>query len=91
MGTSVELTQITDTVHFAHTDLVNWTLVADDSGLLIIDAGFPGQRDEVLDSIRQLGFGIDDVHAFLLTHAHVDHLGSAIWFAKHHGLSLIHI
>jgi glyoxylase-like metal-dependent hydrolase (beta-lactamase superfamily II) len=83
--TSVELTAITDTVHFAHTELVNWTLVTDGNGVVIIDAGFPGQRDEVLDSIRQLGFDIDDVHAFLLTHAHVDHLGTAIWFAKTHG------
>jgi glyoxylase-like metal-dependent hydrolase (beta-lactamase superfamily II) len=85
MAATAVLTQITDTVHFAHTELVNWTLVADDSGLLIIDAGFPGQRDEVLESIRQLGYGIDDIHAFLLTHAHVDHFGSAIWFAKTHG------
>jgi len=77
-----ELTAITDTVHFAHTDLVNWTLVTDDTGVLVIDAGFPGHRDEVLASIRQLGYDVDDVHAFLLTHAHVDHLGSAIWFAK---------
>jgi glyoxylase-like metal-dependent hydrolase (beta-lactamase superfamily II) len=76
---------ITDSVHFAHTDLVNWTLVVDDSGVLVFDAGVPGQRDEVVDSVRQLGFGIDDVHAILLTHAHVDHLGAAIWFAKTHG------
>jgi glyoxylase-like metal-dependent hydrolase (beta-lactamase superfamily II) len=79
------LTAITDSVHFAQTDLVNWTLVTDDSGVLVIDAGFPGQRDEVIDSVRQLGYGIDDIHAFLLTHAHVDHFGSAIWFAKTHG------
>jgi glyoxylase-like metal-dependent hydrolase (beta-lactamase superfamily II) len=79
------ITAITDTVHFAQTDLVNWTLVADDTGVLIIDSGFPGQRNEVLDSVRQLGFGIDDIHAFLLTHAHVDHCGAAIWFAKTHG------
>ncbi|MFC7673606.1 MBL fold metallo-hydrolase [Mycolicibacterium sp. GCM10028919] len=79
------LTAITDSVHFAQTELVNWTLVTDDSGVLVIDAGFPGQRDEVIDSVRQLGFGIDDIHAFLLTHAHVDHFGSAIWFAKTHG------
>ena len=79
------LTAITDSVHFAQTELVNWTLVTDDSGVLVIDAGFPGQRDEVIDSVRQLGYGIDDIHAFLLTHAHVDHFGSAIWFAKTHG------
>lgn len=85
MGTSVELTAITDTVHFAHTELVNWTLVTDGSGVVIVDAGFPGQRDEVLGSVRQLGFDVDDVHAILLTHAHVDHFGTAIWFAKTHG------
>jgi glyoxylase-like metal-dependent hydrolase (beta-lactamase superfamily II) len=79
------LTAITDSVHFAQTDLVNWTLVTDGSGVVIIDSGFPGQRDEVVDSVRELGFGVDDVHAILLTHAHVDHLGSAIWFAKTHG------
>lgn len=79
------MTAITDTVHFVHTDLVNWTLVTDDTGVVLIDAGFPGQRDEVLASIRGRGFGIDDIHAILLTHAHVDHFGTAIWLAKTHG------
>jgi glyoxylase-like metal-dependent hydrolase (beta-lactamase superfamily II) len=79
------LTAITDSVHFAHTDLVNWTLVADDKGVILIDAGFPGDRDDVVASIRELGFGVDDLRAILLTHAHIDHFGSAIWFAKNHG------
>jgi glyoxylase-like metal-dependent hydrolase (beta-lactamase superfamily II) len=79
------LTAITDHVHFAQTDLVNWTLVTNGDGVLLIDAGFPGHRDDVLASVRQLGFGVDDVRAILLTHAHVDHFGSAIWFAKTHG------
>ncbi|MGW0163407.1 MBL fold metallo-hydrolase [Mycobacterium sp. NPDC003323] len=79
------LTAITDRVHFAQTDLVNWTLVADDSGVLLIDAGYPGHRDDVVASVRELGYGPEDVRAILLTHAHVDHLGSAIWFAKTHG------
>jgi glyoxylase-like metal-dependent hydrolase (beta-lactamase superfamily II) len=82
---STELVQITDTVHFARTDLVNWTLVTDGDEVLLIDAGFPGSRDEVVGSVRALGFGPADVRAILLTHAHVDHLGSAIWFAKTHG------
>lgn len=76
------LSAITDTVHLARTDLVNWTLVTDETGVILIDAGFPGQRDDVLDSLHQLGFEATDVRAILLTHAHVDHLGSAIWFAK---------
>ncbi|ULE34299.1 MBL fold metallo-hydrolase [Mycobacterium sp. IDR2000157661] len=79
------LTAVTDSVHFAYTDLVNWTLVTDGEGVVLIDAGFPGSRDDVLASLRRLGFGVDDLRAILLTHAHVDHFGSAIWFARTHG------
>ena len=67
------------------TPLVNWTLVSDGSGVMMIDAGFPGHRDDVLESLSKLGFGPEDVRAILLTHAHVDHFGTAIWFAKVHG------
>ena len=63
---------------------MNWTLITDSSGVLMIDAGFPGSRADVLASLNTLGFGPDDVRAILLTHAHIDHLGSAIWFAKTH-------
>jgi glyoxylase-like metal-dependent hydrolase (beta-lactamase superfamily II) len=83
---AVALTAITDSVHFAYTDLVNWTLVTDDDGVMLIDAGFPGHREDVLDSLRQLGFGVADLRAILLTHAHIDHFGTAIWFAKTHGI-----
>jgi glyoxylase-like metal-dependent hydrolase (beta-lactamase superfamily II) len=79
------VTAITDRVHFAYTDLVNWTLVTDGDGVMLIDTGFPGSRADVLDSLRQLGFGVDALRAILLTHAHIDHFGSAIWFAKTHG------
>ena len=80
------LTAVTDRVHLARTELVNWTLVADDAGVLLIDAGLPGHRDDVVDSVRRLGFGVDHIRAILLTHAHVDHFGSAIWFAETHGV-----
>ncbi|MBW0019639.1 MAG: MBL fold metallo-hydrolase [Mycobacterium sp.] len=80
-----ELVQITDIVHLARGHAVNWTLVTDDTGVVLIDAGYPGDRDEVLASLRKLGYGPPDVRAILLTHAHIDHLGSAIWFAREHG------
>lgn len=79
------LSAISDIMYFAHTELVNWTLVADDKGVVLIDAGFPGSRDDVLASLREIGFGVDDLRAILLTHAHIDHFGSAIWFAKNLG------
>ncbi|MEN3220569.1 MBL fold metallo-hydrolase [Mycolicibacterium porcinum] len=79
------LSAITEHVHFAQTDLVNWTLVTDGARVMLIDAGFPGQREDVIGSVRQLGFTIDDIAAVLLTHAHIDHFGTAIWLAKTHG------
>lgn len=78
------LTAVTDRVHLAQTPLVNWTLVSDDSGVILIDAGFPGSREDVVASLDRLGFAPSDVRAILLTHAHIDHLGTAIWFAATH-------
>ncbi|MGB3481220.1 MAG: MBL fold metallo-hydrolase [Mycobacterium sp.] len=80
-----DLLPVTDSVHLARTPLVNWTLVVDSTGLILVDAGFPGQRAEVLASIRQLGYGAEDVRAVLLTHAHIDHLGTAIELADEYG------
>ena len=82
---AVTITTVTDRVHLARTPLVNWTVVTDRSGAMLIDAGFPGSRDDVVTSLDALGFAPADVVAILLTHAHVDHLGSAIWFAARHG------
>jgi glyoxylase-like metal-dependent hydrolase (beta-lactamase superfamily II) len=81
----VEVVPVTERVHFARGDAVNWVLVADDTGVLLIDAGYPGDRADVLASLGALGYQAADVRAVLLTHAHIDHLGSAIWLAKTHG------
>ena len=80
-----KLVPVTDIVHFVQGEAVNWLLVTDDTGVMLIDAGYPGDRDDVLASLRQLGYEAGDVRAILLTHAHIDHFGSAIWFAKTHG------
>ncbi|MCV7144832.1 MBL fold metallo-hydrolase [Mycobacterium riyadhense] len=80
-----QLLQVTDKVHLAQGHAVNWVLVSDESGVMLIDAGYPGDRAEVLASLRHLGHQPADVRAILLTHAHIDHLGSAIWFASEHG------
>ena len=79
-----EITAVTDVVHFVRTPLVNWTVVSDDSGVILIDAGYPGSRNDVLESLKSLGHGPGDLTAILLTHAHIDHFGTAIWFAERH-------
>jgi glyoxylase-like metal-dependent hydrolase (beta-lactamase superfamily II) len=84
MAPAPTLVQVTDTVHLAQGHAVNWTLVTDETGVMLIDAGYPGDREDVLASLRKLGYDAGDVRAILLTHAHIDHLGSAIWFAGEH-------
>lgn len=81
-----ELVQVTDAVHLSRGDAVNWTLVADDTGVMLVDAGYPGDREDVLGSLAELGYGPGDVRAIVLTHAHIDHLGTAIWLASEHGI-----
>lgn len=83
-----KLVQVTGTVHLAQGDAVNWVLVTGEGGVILIDAGYPGDRDAVLASLRELGYTAGDVRAILLTHAHIDHLGSAIWFAGTHGTAV---
>jgi glyoxylase-like metal-dependent hydrolase (beta-lactamase superfamily II) len=85
MGPAPTLVQVTDTVYLAQGQAVNWTLVVDGTGVMLIDAGYPGDREAVLASLRQLSYDAGDVRAILLTHAHIDHLGSAIRFAGEHG------
>jgi glyoxylase-like metal-dependent hydrolase (beta-lactamase superfamily II) len=85
MGPAPTLVQVNDTVYLAQGHAVNWTLVIDGTGVMLIDAGYPGDREAVLASLGQLGYGPGDVRAILLTHAHIDHLGSAIRFAGEHG------
>ena len=85
MAPAPTLVQITDRVHLVRGHAVNWVLVADETGAMLIDAGYPGDREDVLASLRKLGYDVGDLRAILLTHAHIDHLGSAIWFASEHG------
>lgn len=62
----------------ARTPLVNWLLAVDGGDVLLIDSGYPGQLDAVLESIRRIGRRPGDVVAGLATHAHTDHIGGFV-------------
>lgn len=55
---------------------VNTFLVDAPDGCALIDAGFPGSGDKILQALRGLGKQPGDVRHILLTHAHPDHIGS---------------
>ena len=70
------VTEVADGVHFVQSKAVNWTLLTDGDAFTLVDAGYPGDHDAVLSSIEQVGRTLDDLAAVLVTHAHVDHIGS---------------
>jgi glyoxylase-like metal-dependent hydrolase (beta-lactamase superfamily II) len=45
-------------------------------GCTLIDAGFPGKAEKVLDAVKSLGKQPSDIRNIVLTHGHPDHIGS---------------
>ncbi|MFI2566719.1 MBL fold metallo-hydrolase [Paenarthrobacter sp. NPDC018779] len=76
-------------IHFVEGPASNWIIVSDPSGFVMIDGGYPADRDAVLDSVRQLGLEPADAKAMLITHGHVDHTGSAAYFSRAFGTPIL--
>ncbi|UCG51315.1 MAG: MBL fold metallo-hydrolase [Candidatus Latescibacterota bacterium] len=56
---------------------VGWThLIETASGLVLVDAGSPGKQSKMFRYLEKLGR--DDLRLIIITHAHLDHYGSAL-------------
>jgi glyoxylase-like metal-dependent hydrolase (beta-lactamase superfamily II) len=66
--------------------MVNWYLVGDDEGIVLVDAGAPRHRPQLEEGLEQLGRTIEDVRAVILTHADADHKGFAEKLREEHGV-----
>jgi len=77
--------EVADGVFLARGADVNWVLLRDGRDVTLIDTGYPGYLDEVLRSLTRIGAEPENVAAVLITHAHVDHVGGANYFARTHG------
>ena len=64
-------------IHRLGDRMVNFYLVEDPAGLVLIDAGLPGHWDALVAQLSSLGAEPGDIRAVLLTHTHPDHLGLA--------------
>ncbi len=54
----------------------NAYLVSADDGLLLVDTGIPGNAKRILAFIERLGRRPDELRTIVLTHWHIDHVGS---------------
>ncbi|MFC4500914.1 MULTISPECIES: MBL fold metallo-hydrolase [Streptomyces] len=75
MGADVR--QVADGTYLVHGSNTNWVILTDGDAVTLIDTGYPGDRQQVLDSLAEVGGSPEAVVAVLITHAHNDHLGSA--------------
>ena len=70
-------TQVAPGVHRLGDNSVNFYLIEDPDGLILIDAGLPAHREQLHGLLAGLGRSLADVRAVLLTHGHLDHTGLA--------------
>ncbi|MBN0043834.1 MBL fold metallo-hydrolase [Streptomyces actuosus] len=72
-----EVQQVDDGTYLVHGSNTNWVILTEGDAATLVDTGYPGDRQLVLDSLTQVGSSPEAVTAVLITHAHNDHLGSA--------------
>ncbi|UNO42646.1 MBL fold metallo-hydrolase [Streptomyces sp. MST-110588] len=48
-----------------------------DGGFAVVDAGVPGSAQAILDALKRLGGQPGELRQIVLTHSHIDHMGSA--------------
>ncbi len=58
------------------TSIANFYIIAD-ARPVVVDTGNPGNTALILSELARLGFAPKDLALILLTHGHLDHLGSA--------------
>ena len=59
-----------------------------ENGLILVDAGSPGDGERVLDYIERIGYQPSMVSAILITHADIDHAGSAALLQAYTGATI---
>lgn len=57
--------------------MVNCFLVQGEGGCILVDAGLPGSEYKIGKVLRRQGLSFADIKLIVITHAHIDHAGSA--------------
>lgn len=67
---------------------VNAYVIEDDDGLVLIDTGMPKKADRISESIHDMGRTVHEVRNILITHHHVDHVGSLTALGERSGATI---
>ncbi|WP_339159464.1 MBL fold metallo-hydrolase [Paenibacillus sp. FSL W8-0186] len=73
MGTQYQLKMLSLNYHGL---LIHPVLLMDENVTILIDTGFPGQFEELLEAMSQAGSPVQKLDVVLLTHQDLDHIGN---------------
>ena len=63
-------------------NIINPTLIWDGNTAVLVDAGFPGQLQQIREAIESEGIPFSKIGKIILTHQDIDHIGSAAAIAR---------
>jgi hydroxyacylglutathione hydrolase len=69
--------------------MVNCHLLLGEHASILIDTGLPGSESKILRALRRRGRTLRDLSLIVVTHAHVDHAGSAARLREMSGAPII--
>ena len=77
--------QLLPNVYWIDAGFVNFYLCRDEDGLTVIDSGMPKKQGLLWQVLTDLGYQRSDLKRILITHADIDHAGSASAIQKETG------
>ncbi|HEX2608017.1 MAG TPA: subclass B3 metallo-beta-lactamase [Flavisolibacter sp.] len=80
--------KIAGNLYYVGTKDVTSFLITSSKGHILIDGGYPGTPDLILENIKLLGFKASDIKILLNSHAHLDHAGGLAALQKKTGATL---
>ncbi|MFF5313538.1 MBL fold metallo-hydrolase [Streptomyces massasporeus] len=81
-----DVQHVADGTYLVHGSNTNWVILTEGDAVTLVDTGYPGDREQVLASLAQVGSSPEAIAAVLITHAHNDHLGSAEYLRATYGM-----
>jgi glyoxylase-like metal-dependent hydrolase (beta-lactamase superfamily II) len=66
-------------IHLGH---VNTYLIQTETGYIFVDSGMPNSNQKLVKAFREYSVNPQDVHLIILTHGHLDHVGSVAFLQE---------
>ena len=75
LADNVEVLEL-PTQSFVGGGIIHPTLIWDDNTVVLVDAGFPGQLQQIREAMGSAGVPFDRLDKVIITHHDIDHIGS---------------